>query len=65
MKFVDRIFNFEDKVKSWILNNRIKWCFFLFGVGILLGFFSTHKQGVGLLYGSLLVVIELTAGGEE
>lgn len=64
-------YKFEDKLKNWIETHRFVWCFILFGLGLSLGFFfplllgADIRQGVGsgLGYGSLLVIIELTAGG--
>ncbi len=66
-----KILKFEDKVKNWIENNRIKWGFILLGVGLGLGIFSNFlfggaiKQGVtiGMGYAFLLVFIEYTSGG--
>ena len=63
---------FEDKVKKWIENNRVKWCFMLFFMGVLLGSSGALFLGAPLrqvtmmafVYGSLLPIVELTSGGE-
>ncbi len=67
MKFLE----FEDKVKNWIGNNRIKWCFILFTLGLTLGFLANRLLGSDLRqgmimafsYGFLLVIIEISVGG--
>ena len=59
------------KVKTWIENNKIKWCFILFGIGLglglganlLLGGDNTQGLKMGFIYASLLVFIEIKAGG--
>jgi len=66
-----KILELEDKVKNWIENNRVKWCFILFGIGLSLGLFSnllfggTSRTGaiMGFSYAFLLVFIEIKAGG--
>ncbi len=66
-----KILELEDKVKSWIENNRIKWCFVLFGLGLGLGLGANfllsggHEQAlkIGLGYAFLLVFIEIKSGG--
>ena len=63
------------RLKTWIENHRMKWIFILFGIGIFLGvlqgillganFMQVGGMGifVPLLYGPLLVIIEVCAGG--
>ncbi len=68
---VNKLLVFEDKVKTWIENNKIKWCFILFGVGLglglganlLLGGDNTQGFNMGFAYAFLLVIVEVTAGG--
>ena len=66
-KILDKFFMFEDKVKNWIENNKIKWCFILFFVGILLGIVAGIFLGgnfIGkFIFGFALVIVELFAGG--
>ena len=64
-------FKFEDKLKNWIENNRVKWCCILFVTGLSLGFLGNFLLGgssrvgttMGLSYAFLLVIIEISAGG--
>ena len=66
-----KILKFEDKVKHWIENNRIKWGFILFGMGLglglganlLLGGDSSQGLKMGFIYAFLLVFIEIKTGG--
>ena len=65
------IFKIEKKVADWINNNRIKWCFCLLFLGILIGYGSNHLMGgnseqglfMSIVYGFLLVIVEIFAGG--
>ncbi len=64
-------FKFEDRVKHWIENNRVTWCFILLFVGLTIGILSnillggTSRQGtiMAFTYGFLLPIVELTTGG--
>lgn len=66
-----KILDFEDKVRRWIEQHRIKWIFILFTIGFSLGFFPSIsleapiRQGIvyGLVYSFILVFVEITAGG--
>ncbi len=66
-----KLFELDNKVKTWIENNRIKWCFILFSLGLGLGlcanllFGGNNTQGLkmGFIYAFLLVFIEIKAGG--
>jgi len=66
-----KFFEFEEKVKNWIENNRIKWCFLLFILGFVLGHLANIALGgeirqgfaMGFGYAILLVIIEISAGG--
>lgn len=67
-----KLFEFEDKIKEWIGNHRITWCFILFftglGLGVLgnliLGGGSKQTVSMGFIYALVLPIIELTAGGQ-
>ena len=60
---MNKFFIWEDKVKNWIETHRFIWCCMLLGIGFSLGFLSIGNPKVGLIYGSALVIIELSAGG--
>ena len=68
---MSRIYDFDKRIQSWIENNRIKWCFGLFFLGVLLaiGFnilMNAQTQNyfnMSLLFGSMFVFTELIAGG--
>ena len=60
---MNKFFIWEDNVKHWIETHRFAWCCMLFGMGFSLGYFTLHLLKVALIYGSALVIIELTAGG--
>ena len=66
-----KFFKFEDKIKNWIENNRIKWGCILFFLGLTLGLFGNIllggdlRQGfiMGFIYAFLLVIAEIFLGG--
>ncbi len=68
---INKFFICEDRVKLWIETNRITWGIMLFFLGLFIGigsgilFGSTIKYMflVGVSYGFLLVIVEVTAGG--
>lgn len=62
---------FDEKIQRWIEENKIKWCFGLFFLGVLLaiGFnllTNAPPQNyfrMSLLFGSMLVGVEIIIGG--
>ncbi len=68
-KTLDKLFRFENKIKKWIEDNRIKWYFVLFFVGVLLGISSgillrgTIIIRYGFLFGLGLITVEFFSGG--
>lgn len=68
---MSRIYDFDKRIQSWIENNRIKWCFGLFFLGVLLaiGFnilMNAPTQNyfrMSFLFGGIFVFVELVAGG--
>lgn len=66
-----KFFEWDENIKNWIGENRIKWCFILFGVGMglsilynsLLGSSINSYINIGLVFGTSLIFIELVAGG--
>jgi hypothetical protein len=73
MKNKNNYFVWEDKLKQWFIQNRFKWCLILFCLGVGLSFLQNSLLGAsvkqyfnnGLLYGCLLVTIELSVGGSD
>lgn len=61
----------DNRIKTWITNHRISWCFILFGLGLGIGLFGNLMLGgdskqmmvMGIIYAFLLPIIELTSGG--
>jgi len=70
--FAKKIFELEDRTKNWIINHRIKWCFILMSMGMLLGLSGIYfidvklSQGfiMGTCYAFLLLLTEIGAGGQ-
>ncbi len=68
---MSKIHDFDRRIQNWIENNRIKWCFGLFFLGVLLaiGFnllMNAPSQSyfrMSALFGSILVFTEIVAGG--
>jgi hypothetical protein len=56
-------FDFEKKMQLWFATHKFLWCCILFTIGFTLGYVTIHIPKVSLLYGSVLVVIEIFAGG--
>ncbi len=60
-----------NKINIWIRENRVKWCYTLFMIGVIGGFAQVKLLGGSLkqavlmafIYGGLLVVVELILGG--
>lgn len=65
------IHNFDEKIQKWIKENRIKWCFYLFGLGVVLGIGFSYLTNsppqtyfrMSLLFGLIFPSVEMIAGG--
>jgi len=72
MKITNKILEFDESFNKWLINNRIKWCFILFGLGMILGlsgiiFIDMElKRAIlmGLSCSSLLLIVEIGTGGK-
>jgi hypothetical protein len=70
---MNKYFIFENKLKDWFMKNRITWCVILFGLGVGLSILQNSLLGASfkqyfnnsILYGFILVTIELSVGGSE
>ena len=45
---------FEDKLKNWIEDHKVSWCFILFAVGLSLGLLSNFLLEGNLTRGSMM-----------
>ena len=72
MKITDKLLEFDESFKNWLIHHRIKWCLVLIFLGMFLGlsgvFFIGMKleQGIisGIGYTTLLLLVELSSGGK-
>lgn len=72
MKITDKLLEFDESFKNWLIKNRFKWCLILICLGILLGisgiYFIDMKLKTGFLMGFsfafLLLIVELGTGGK-
>ncbi len=68
-----KLLELEDKIQNWIKNNKGKWYFILFGLGLGLGILSSKLFGstnlssfkTGIGYTFFLMIVEFYSGDKE